>query len=170
MSEKPRFRGPFHSQYRKRAQTLLQSGRRHLYHIYWSLWMWLSWEKSFSLLYKISTLFVNTLTADDKYFLLHTDNLTQPIQIPLPQKQKTFSQFFSHFRNLHYILSVFKNALVLCKILGLFVNTLTAYDKYSLLNKDNSSQPIQILLSKKQKTFSKFLSAFMKSTSNFKHF
>ena len=51
--------------------------------------------------------------------------------------------------------------LVLCKILRLFVNTLTADDKYSLLNRDNLTQPIQILLSQKQKTFSQFFSAFL---------
>ena len=57
--------------------------------------------------------------------------------------------------------------LVLCKILRLFVNTLTADDKYSPLNRDNLTQPIQRLLSQKQKTFSIFLSAFSKSTLNF---
>ena len=60
--------------------------------------------------------------------------------------------------------------LVLCKILRLFVNTLTADDKYSLLNRGNLTQPIQILLSQKQKTFSRFLSSFFKSTLNFEHF
>ena len=60
--------------------------------------------------------------------------------------------------------------LVLCKILGLFVNTLTDDDKYSLLYRDNLTQPIQILLSQKQKTFSQFFSAFLKSTLNFEHF
>ena len=60
--------------------------------------------------------------------------------------------------------------LVLCKILRLFVNTLTDDDKYSLLNRDNLTQPIQILLSQKQKTFSQFFSAFFKSTLNFEHF
>ena len=60
--------------------------------------------------------------------------------------------------------------LVLCTILKLFVNTLTADDKYSLLNRDNLTQPIQILLSQKQKTFSEFFSAFLKSTLNFEHF
>ena len=47
---------------------------------------------------------------------------------------------------------------------------LIAYDKYSLLNRDNSLQPIQILLSKKEKTFSQFFSAFLKCTLNFEHF
>ena len=59
---------------------------------------------------------------------------------------------------------------VLCKILRLFFNTLTADNKYSLLKWDNLTQPIQILLSKKQKTFSQFFSAFLKSALSFEHF
>ena len=43
--------------------------------------------------------------------------------------------------------------LVLCKILRLFVNTLTADDKYSLLNRFNLMEPIQILLSQEKKDF-----------------
>ena len=42
-------------------------------------------------------MFVNTLTADDKYFLLNRDNLTTPIRMQLSQKQKGFSQFFLTF-------------------------------------------------------------------------
>ena len=60
--------------------------------------------------------------------------------------------------------------LVLWKILRLFVNTLTDDDKYSLLYRDNLRQPIQILLSQKQKTVSQFFSAFLKSTLNSDHF
>ena len=48
-------------------------------------------------LWKILKLFLNTLTDDDKYCLLYTDNLTQPIQILLSQKQQIFSEFFSAF-------------------------------------------------------------------------
>ena len=60
--------------------------------------------------------------------------------------------------------------LVLCKILGLFVNTLSEDDRYCLLYKDNLLQPIQILLSQKQKTFSEFFSPFLKSTLDFERF
>ena len=60
--------------------------------------------------------------------------------------------------------------LVLGKILGLFVNTLTDDDKYCLLYRDNLTQPIQIRLSQKKKTFSQFFSAFLKSTLNFELF
>ena len=42
-------------------------------------------------------MFLNTLIDDDKYCLLYTENLTQPSEILLAQKQKTFSQFFSAF-------------------------------------------------------------------------
>ena len=49
------------------------------------------------MIYKIPRLFVNTLTADDKHFLFNRDNLMQPVQIQLPQKQKTFCQFFFEF-------------------------------------------------------------------------
>ena len=59
---------------------------------------------------------------------------------------------------------------VLCKILRLFFNTLAADDKYSLLNRVNLTQPIQILLSQKQKTLFRFFFAFSKSRLNLKHF
>ena len=42
-------------------------------------------------------MFVNTLTADDKYFLLNRDNLTPAIRMQLSQKQKAFSEFFLTF-------------------------------------------------------------------------
>ena len=60
--------------------------------------------------------------------------------------------------------------LVLCKFLRLLVKTLTDDEKYSLLYRENLTQPIQILLSQKPKSFSHFFSAFSKSTLNFAHF
>ena len=60
--------------------------------------------------------------------------------------------------------------LVLCKFLRLLVKTLTDDEKYSLLYRENLTQPIQILLSQKRKTFSEFFSAFLKYTLNFAHF
>ena len=60
--------------------------------------------------------------------------------------------------------------LVLCKFLRLFVKTLIDDEKYCLLYRDNLTQPIQILLSQKQRTFSELFFAFLKSTLNFAHF
>ena len=62
-----------------------------------------------------------------------------------------------------------KSVLVRRKALYLFVNTLTADDKYSLLSRDNLTQPIRTQLSQKQKAFSQFFLTFSKSTLNFEH-
>ena len=54
-------------------------------------------QKSLFGIGNILALFVNTLTADEKYTLLSGFNLTQPIQIQLPKKQKVVCQIFSGF-------------------------------------------------------------------------
>ena len=43
---------------------------------------------------KILRLFVNTLTVNDKHYLLNRDNLIKQIEMQLSEKQKTFSEFF----------------------------------------------------------------------------
>ena len=58
------------------------------------------------MIHKILRLFVNTLTVDDKHYLLNRDNLTQPIQRQLSKKEKTFSEisfaFLNSFLNFKY--------------------------------------------------------------------
>ena len=50
---------------------------------------------------KILRLFFNTLPVNDKHYLLNRDNLPQPIQMQLSEKQKTFSEFcFSFLKSL----------------------------------------------------------------------
>ena len=46
---------------------------------------------------QILRLFVNTLTVDEKHYLLNRGNLSQTIQIQLSQNQKTFFEFFLPF-------------------------------------------------------------------------
>ena len=62
------------------------------------------------------------------------------------------------------------SALVWSEILRLFVNTLTADNKYSRCNVHNFAQQVQTLLSQKQKTFCVFLIAFLKCAWNLEHF
>ena len=58
-------------------------------------------EKVYLVIQKTLRLFVNRLTLDDKHYLLKRDNLTQPIQIQLSQKQKIFSElFFALFKSI----------------------------------------------------------------------
>ena len=40
-------------------------------------------------------LLLNTLATDEKDPVLNRDNLTIPIETPLSQKEKTFSEFFA---------------------------------------------------------------------------
>ena len=47
--------------------------------------------------------------------------------------------------------------LAISNILGLFVNTLTADGKYSVLNRDNVTQPLQMQFSNKQKDLKFFV-------------
>ena len=60
--------------------------------------------------------------------------------------------------------------LVICKILGLFVSTLTDNDKYSFHNSENLPQPIQLQLPKKLNYFSEFFDAFVKFGFTFENF
>ena len=93
MPKKSDFREAFDKQHGKQAQILLKPEQQHLYHIYWSLRKQFSWKKSLLRIWKVLALFVNKLTSDDVYSLLNKDNLTEPIQILLSEKEKAFSQF-----------------------------------------------------------------------------
>ena len=55
------------------------------------------WKKSLLVIHKILRAFFNTLTVDDKDYLLNREKLTQPIQAELCQKLKDFSEFFFAF-------------------------------------------------------------------------
>ena len=94
MSKKSRFGGSLEKQHRKRY---LKFERQHLYHIYWSMWRKLTYKKSLLVICNILRLFSNTSSADGRYSLLNTDDLTQPIQMRVSQRQRTFSRFFSAF-------------------------------------------------------------------------
>ena len=63
------------------------------------------------------------------------------------ERQNLYHIYWSLWRQLSFQMSL----LEICKML-----TLAADDKYSLLNRDNSSQPIQMQLSEKQKFFRNF--------------
>ena len=59
---------------------------------------------------------------------------------------------------------------MICKILGVFRNTLTANEKYLFRGSKNFLSPIPIQVSLKPKALSEFFVPFLESTSNFKHF
>ena len=64
-----------------------------------------------------------------------------------------------------------KISLLICNVLRVFVNAMSADDKYSLRNRGNLTQPVQMQLPQNQETLSQFFFfAFLKYTLNFKHF
>ena len=67
-------------------------------------------------------------------------------------------------------LSLKKSLFLTCQILPLLFITSGADEKYPVLIRDNLTIPIQMQLSKKQKTFSEFFVEFSKSKLNFQHF
>ena len=90
-----RFRGQFDKQHVKRAQALLKSAL--LKSNSSTIPKEIELEKSLLLTCQILELLVNTLAADEKYLVLHRNNLTVPIQIQLSKKQKKISKFFAAF-------------------------------------------------------------------------
>ena len=101
MCKNSRFRLPFQKEHGKRVSTMFKFERQNHYHIYWLTRRQFSSKKSLLVLWKSSTLFVNTTSAVDKCSLINRDNLMQPIQRILSQKLKNFSEFFLAFSKSH---------------------------------------------------------------------
>ena len=91
------FSTPFANERVNGFQTLLKSPRHYYYPLFSSIRCKLSWKKSPSVWYEILRLFVNALTADDKYSGSNKQNFPQQFLAALSQKQKSFSGFFIAF-------------------------------------------------------------------------
>ena len=96
-SKRSCFRRPFGNQRVNGFQTLLKSARHHYYATFPCIWDILSWKKSAWVWYEILKLFLNTLTADNKYSRCNVLIFRQQVQTRLSQKQKTFCGFFIQF-------------------------------------------------------------------------
>ena len=78
-------------------------------------------------------MFCNTLTANDKYPVHDYDNFSTWIQMQLSQKRQLFYRFFSHFWNLHQILNIFRERMIV--IATLFWKLQTMKDFFRSLSK-----------------------------------
>ena len=61
---------------------------------------------------EILAVFVNTLTAVSKHPVQGCENFPLQIQMHLSEKQRTFSEPFLHFLNLHQILNILKKKMI----------------------------------------------------------
>ena len=110
--------------------------------------------------------------------------LTISLKSPVPDDLLTSNMvngkktlFKSELHHLYHIywslwrqLSWKKALIVICKTLGHFFNTLNVGHIYSLLNRDNLTQSIQMQLPLTKKSVSQFVSSFLKSRLNFEFF
>ena len=120
MSKKSGFRGPFDNQHGKRAKTLLKSEPKNLYHIYWSLWSQFMLKKALWVIWKILGLFLNPLTADEKYSLLNGFNFLEFFQIQIFLKLNIFSEFCVAFSKFSFNFEHFQKRMTL--IAEVFLN------------------------------------------------
>ena len=227
ISKKPHFRTAFDSQHVKGSQISVKSASHYFYLNSPSLWAKLILKMSLLVIWETLGVFVNTLTADDKYNLGNCANFQLPITMQLSKKLKTFSQFFvpyleftSNFKHFEQKMIVIANVfpqlltvedlvrplykkrcfrtpfdsqhvkgsrtplksaweqfyhifsslwkkliwkmslLVMCEMLGVIVNTFTGDGVYPFRNCESLKLPIQMQLSNKRQTFSRFFSIF----------
>ena len=83
LSWKRRFRTSINSQQVNGCQTLVKSGWEHFHHIFSSLWEGVFWKIPPLLNFEIWGVFVNELSADEKYPVRDYGNLQIFIQIQL---------------------------------------------------------------------------------------
>ena len=84
-------------------QTLLKSARHHYYPIFPCIRDILSWKKSALVWSEILRLFVNTLTADNKYSRCNVHNFPQKVHSDDRKNKRLFLGFLLHFWNVHEI-------------------------------------------------------------------
>ena len=128
MSKKYRLRIPFDSQHVKVSETMLKSERQYSSYVFLSLWAKWSCKNSLLVIYEVQGLFV-TLNANGKTSLGKSENLQQPIQMQLSEKQKTSSKSsstflkspsnFEHFQTKHSPHSLCILEIMDCQIRGL---------------------------------------------------
>ena len=106
--KKRRFGTGFDSQHVKVSQILAKSPLELIYHVFSSFRENLIWKMSPVVLSKFLVVFLNTLTADDKYPVEDWENLQLPMKCNYLKNEKLFLNFFFSFWNLHQILNILK--------------------------------------------------------------
>ena len=92
MSKKPCFGTPCDSQHVKESEKVTKA----LPPYHFITLAKIELENVRPSLSEILGVFVNTLTANDKYYLHNRKNLRKPIQLQLPTKEKSFFNFLLH--------------------------------------------------------------------------
>ena len=113
LSKKRRFRTRFDIQHVKASQIHLKSPWELFYHVFSSFSGKFIWKMSLLVSDKVLGVFVYVLTADGKYPVQGFENFQLRNEIQLSGKRKNFFlNFLLHFWNLHQILTIFKEKMI----------------------------------------------------------
>ena len=110
---------------------------------------------------------VGTLSKEQRFRIGFCSQHVKPSEILAKSPWECFDHAFLSL--LEKLISKLSPS-VLCEILLLFFNTLTADDKYPFLDSENLPLRIQKQLSGKRKNYSEFFVPYLECTSNFQHF
>ena len=108
MPKKSLFRRSVENQHGKCPQTMFKFEGQPVYHIIWSLGSRLSYEKSLLVIWKISKLFINKVSADGKYSLWIETIQRNEFRWIYLEKKKLFFQFCSSFLKSNFNLDHFQ--------------------------------------------------------------
>ena len=106
---------------------------------------------------------VNTLTAYDKCLVQDCENYQSPIQMKLFLKHKPFSLYFFHLWNLHQILNIFENKMIVMAKVFPKLQTVKTWVNLSIKSAV-SEHPLTVNMLKSPKhlgNLRKFLSYFL---------
>ena len=87
---------------------------------------------------EILRVFVNTFTADSKYLIQDGENLQLSIQMQLSQNEKHFLNFLFHFMNLHQMLNILIEKMIVRA--NVFPNFHTVKNVFTTLSKRHHSE------------------------------
>ena len=87
---------------------------------------------------EILRVFVNTFTADGKYLIQDGENLQLSIQMQLSQNEKHFLNFLFHFMNLHQMLNILIEKMIVRA--NVFPNLHTVKNVFRTLSKRRHSE------------------------------
>ena len=112
----------------------------------------------------------DSATYTSKRSCLRTPFANERVNGFLTVLKSVWHHYYPLFSSIRGKLSCKKSSLVWCEILRLFVNALTADDKYSGSNKQNLRYQFQTPLSQKRNIFFDFFIVFLKWAWNLEHF
>ena len=153
LSQEHRFRKGFGSQHVEASRLGFESKWERFYHVLLSFSGKLIWKMSPLVLGEILGVFVKALTSNIKYPVQGCENLQLRNEMQLSVKRKLFLNFLLHFLNLHHILNILKEKMIVIvnvfpklQTVKIFVSKLSQEHRFSTSFGSEHVEASQLLL------------------------